>query len=896
MTQTPLPPSLAETVLRLSVRDPEWREAVLGDLREEHAVVSAQRGAAAARRWYWRQALPLAVRFAASRVLPSLRPARRRLSVADIESTAGFGAGWGCELRHAWRSLSQRPALTAVIAVTLGVVLAANAVIFTLADALYLRPFRFPDVGRLVMVASDARDGGQFLDKESVAPADYLDWVTSVSSLDAIAAAEWWDPNFSGVDTPERLAGFRVSPGFFEVVSARPYMGRTFTADDGRWGAHRKALLSYRLWQRQFASRADVIGTTLRLNAESYEVVGVMPPGFAIPHGADVWAPIAFDGAGWAERTRGFLMVFGRLAAGRSMADAQGEMQALVARQAAAHPQTNRDRKVTVMTFARGLGDDVLGVLVAIWQAAAVLLLLVGCANIANLLLARGTERQPEFAVRLALGAGRARLVGQLLLEGACYAVLGVLLGTVFTAVAMRASRDVIPASVVRFVPGLDYLRVDATTFAVMSLLGAVATIACALLPALQSSRSARETAAFGAARTSTASSGPQRVRSLLASAQVAFTVALVVAAALIVSAIERVTTGELGFDMQGLMTAQLTLPARQYDAPERRRAFAADVMARLAASPAIAGVAASSAPPFTGAGIRAFAAEGSDVLPTAQREVMFERVTPEYLSVMRIALVSGRDVTGADREGTEAVALVSRSLAAREWPGRDPIGRRFRLGDDPTWLSVIGVVSEVTHDPVVVTHGTVYRPFAQDPTADLVFVARAKGHPEGVAGDMRAAVRAVDPDLPIHALQTMRAANGDRVAGLAYFARVLAAMSVVALILAVTGVYSLVAYLAARHTREMGVRVALGATRAQVTRLGALRAAHVAVTGSLMGAVLAFGVGRLMQSALFGLVTPRPTIIVAVVATLVATTMAAGYLPSRKAATRDPWQSLRAD
>lgn len=892
------PPSTAERLLRATIRDAEWRDAVSGDLREEFAALARTSGAATARRWYWRQTLPLALRFVAGRIVPALTPSRRRrLAVAELEATSALGAGWSREVRHAWRALLQRPALSAVIVLTLGVVLAANAVIFTLADALYLRPFRFPDVNRLVMIASDKIAETPFLDKESVTPADFRDWTTAVTTVQGLAAAAWWDPNFSGVDIPEQVPGFLVSPGFFELLGARPYLGRTFTAEDGVFEAHRKAVLSYKFWQRQFAGAPSVLGTTIRLDGESYEVVGVMPPRFTIPMGADVWAPLAFDAAGWAERKRGTLMTFGRLSPGQTIASAQGELQAIVAQQAAAHPDTNKSRPVTVVSFTRGLGDELVGPIVGIWQAAALVLLLIGCANVANLLLARGTERQPELAVRLALGASRVRLVGQLLIEGLCLSVLGVVLGIGLTAAAMVSSRTFIPPDIVRFVPGMDFLRVDAMTFAVMALLGVLATMAFSLLPALQSSRTAGEASALAAQRVSTAPAGRQWTRSLLAGAQVAFTVALVVAASLIVRGVDRVTNGRLGFDKHGVLAARMALAPRPYQDAEKRRQFVQSLIDRLRAAPAVSAVAVSSSLPFTGiSAIRPFLAEGRDVEPTARRQVPMERVTPDYLKVMRMTLVGGRELRESDRADAPAVALVSRLIAEREWPGQDAVGRRFQFGDDPGWIQVVGIVEDVTHDPIVSARGMIYRPYAQDPTFSFSLVTRTAGDPLAITRDVRGAVRALDPDQPIQQMLSMPDLNAQRLAGIDYFAKVLTVMSGVALILALTGVYSLVAYLAARRSREIGVRIALGATRRQVTWLSTTRAARIAAGGVVVGAVLAFAVSRLMQTALVGFVSASPVAIGLAVAVLAAMTIAAGYLPARRAAGQDPWQALRTE
>ena len=904
MTPSPstpvIPPDWAERLLRAAVRDADWRDAVSGDLREEFAAVASRAGYLAARRWYWRQALPLAARFAAGRIVPALTPPRRRrLAVADIERTSRLGSGWSRELRHAWRALWQRPALSAVIVGTLAVALAANAVIFNLADALYLRPFRFAEVDRLIVVASDTGAGKPYFDRESVAAADFRDWRRTLTTVSHLAALEWWDPNFSGVERPESLHGFLVTPGYFELLGVQPLFGRTFTDDDGRPHATRTVILSHALWLRRFNADPGIVGTTLRLDGTPHEVVGVMPPRFVVPYGSDVWAPIAYDDAAWADRKRDYLLTFGRLADGQTLESARAELEAVVARQAVEFPETNRNRQVTVVSFSRGLGDDAVGPFVAIWQAAAVLLLLIACANVANLLLARGTERQPEFAIRLALGASRLRLALQLLIEGVCLAVLGVAVGTGLASAAITLSRGFLPETVVRFVPGYEYLKLDLATFAAMAALGALATIVFSLVPAVQAARGGPTAPAMSQARASTAPPGRQWLRSLLAGAQVALTIALVVAAALIVGALNRAAYGATGFDRRNLITAQLTLPEAPYKDLDRRRQFTAVVLDRLRALPSVTEAGAATVLPYTNlAASRTLFVEGRPIDDTAPaRTVDLQRASPDYLETLRIPVLRGRGLTAGDGAGAPPVALVSQRLADQYFPGDDPIGRRIRVGDDATWITIVGVTGDIVQDWFLGRiNPTVYRPLEQDPTLRVMFAARTTGDPLQLAADVQRAVVAADPDQPIEVLASMDEVVRNKVAGINYFAQALTLMSGIALVLALTGMYSLMAYLASRRTREIGVRVALGATRRQVTWLTASRAGRIALGGAAAGVALAVALGQVMQSALFGLITPSALTIAASALTLVVVTVAAGYLPARRAAAQDPWQALRTE
>ena len=897
MTTPIAPPSFAERLLRASVVDADWRESITGDLREEFAAVAAARGATGARRWYWRQVLPLTLRFLAARVVPSAAPARRRVSVADLERTERAGTAWTQEFRHGWRALTKRPALTITIAGTLGVALAANAVVFNLADALYLRPFRFPDVDRLVLVVADTVGTKLYIDRESVAPADFRDFSRQATSVTQMVAAEWWDPNLSGMDLPEQVPGFKVGPGYFELLGVQPLIGRTFTADEALPEANHRVVLSHAFWVRQFASDPGILGRTVRLDGEAHEVIGVMPPRFAIPFGADVWAPLAYDEATWAQRERGYLMVTGRLAPGHTVATADGELRQLAVRLSAEHPETNRERPASVVSFTRGMGDEGVGPVVAIWQAAALLLLLVACANIANLLLARGTERQPEFAVRLALGAGRGRLVRQLLVEGVLLATAGLTLGGALTAVAMQFTRDFLPANIVRFVPGYGYIGVDVVTLAAMAGLGAAATVLFSLVPALTVTASATASSALGAVRSTTGAPGRQWLRSALAGGQVALALALAVAATLINGAVDSAVNGALGFDKRGLATARLTLPERPYQSLERRRQFVTDVLERMRGLPGVSNAAAVSSLPYgTSTSSRPFSPEGA-AEDARRRDVSFQRVTPGYFATLGVPIVAGRGLEDSDREDGLQVAVVSRRLVEHYWPDVDPLGRRFRLSNDGPWITVVGVSADVLQQWFTGrTEPTVYRPMRQDPGLGMAIVVRTAAPPEALLPEMRRAIAAVDPDQPVQAAMTMDEVIAERVAGIDYFATILSAMTAIALALALTGIYSLMAFLASRRTREIGVRIALGATAGQVQWLAAERALLIVGGGIAAGGSLAFALSRVMQSALFGLVTPDIPTIAGTIAVLAIVTVVAGYLPGRRAAAQDPWQALRAE
>jgi putative ABC transport system permease protein len=888
------PPAAAERLLRAAVRDPEWRDAVLGDLAEEFTGLIRRRGPDFARRWYWRQALVLSCRFTTARVVPLAAPRRTRqmLEVAD-EGLSGWT--WVSDARYALRALRARPSLSVAIVATLALALAANATIFNLADALYLRPFRFAGVDRLVVVAS-APERDPLADRSSVAPADYRDWVRESTTLTDFAAADFWDPNLSDVDQPEQLAGFRVTPGFFRAIRTEPLIGRTFADEEATPGRDRRVVLSHALWVRRFGADSTLVGRTVRLNGEPHEVVGILRPGPAVPYGAELWAPLAPTDEEWLERRRGFLLVIARLADGQTLGSARAEIGAIVARQRQRFPDTHATREVSVVSFTRALSDGGSGPFLAIWQAASILLLLIACANIANLLMARGTERQHEFAVRLALGARRWRLALQVMVEGAWLAVFSIAIALPLAAAGVAGLRRGLPPSVIRWVAGYEFMKLDLAVLLITAALGAAATMLFSLLPALQASRAAVSDTLRQSGRTATVSRGRRWLGTALAAGQVALTLALVVASALILGAVDNAVNGALGFEKRGVMTARLNLPDTPYAEQERRRQFVTTVLDRLRGMPAIDALGVVSFLPYAGGSAsRPIYPEGVELAPAEVRQADFQRVTPGYFETMKIPLLEGRGLTEADRSEGRQVTVVSRSFADRYWPGDSPLGRRFRMATDGPWFEVVGVSGDILHGWFMnQRRPTFYRPVAQDAGLSLAFVVRASGNPLDLAGELRRAIMAADPDQPILELRSMEQVVADSVGGINYLAKALAAMGGLALVLALMGVYSLVAYVAARRTQEFGVRMALGATRWQVIRLNVHQALVITGLGLAMGTGFALVLGRVMASALFGLVSLELLPLAVMTVVLGLTALAAGFLPARRAANLDPTEALR--
>jgi len=886
------PPLLAERALVFAIGDTEWADAIAGDLREEFVEMTKRHGASYARRWYWAQAMGVA----AHRLTARVRRPRRAPAMLEPDppdTRAGILTRVAHDLRGAWRSLRHQPALSATVVIVLGLALAANATIFAIADAIVLRPFRYPGVDRAVLVVSDAN--GPFFDRTSVAPGDYVDWRDEAGGvLDRLAAIEWWEPQYLLDGPPQQLTGFKVSPGLFEIMGEAPLLGRTLSAGD--LSQVPPAVIGFEFWRRQFGGRADVLGTRLRLDGVVHEVVGVMPASFTVPFGADVWAPLELAPEARAERRRQYLAVIGRRADGVTIAQVQQRLDTILADQRRAFPDTHGKRTVTAFDYVAGSRDPGAAPFIAIWQIAAVVLLVVACANVANLLLARNSEREREFSVRLALGASAARLAWQLLIEGLLLAGTAAALAVPLASIALGLTRSAFPASVIRFVPGFAHLAIEPRTFAATTALAAAAVLLFAVTPALRASRQ-NVTAGLRIGGRLTDGVGRQRGRAVLACAQLALTLALLVAAGLSLRALYRVTEGPLGFDSTNVLVGRVSLSGERYADPEPRRRIVERVLARLDALPAVTRSAVTSILPYSGEDSQSrFWREDVPPREADASRVGGRSVTPPFFAALGIPLVSGRLLHASDRADATPVAVVSQSMAERFWPNQ-PLGKRFRTAPDGPLIEVVGIVGDVAQhwlvDPIRPSY---YRPVAQQPPATVHIILRTVTDPVQLSASLRAAVQAEDAELPVVGIRTMEGVIEDQTVGLRFAGRTLGVIAVVSGVLASVGIYSLMAFLFGRRTREMGVRMALGATRGDVIRLACRQALRLTLAGVAVGLVLAFFVGRGLESAMFGVITTSPALVAGVAALLTAIGLLASYVPARRVSRVEPTIALRAE
>lgn len=874
--QTPrMPPALAEWLLARALPRPGERDMVLGDLHEQFAA----RG----RRWYWRQALGIS-----AHALLRRPPAPEPKPAGDL-----FMRIFLKDVVYAWRSLLKRPLLTITVIATLALGLGANAAIFNLIDRLVLRPFPALDPDNVVMIA----ETGPRLEykRETTSPANFLDWRNTADTVTHMSAILWWDANLFERSEPERLQGSQVSAGFFDALGIRPTLGRGFVRDDETFGRHYVVVLSDALWKRRFDADPAIVGRSVIVDGVPYHVIGVAPPRFAFPDGSEIWTPLAFDPKQAPRRDSRYLTVIARIQANRTFEDVESQMGVISTRLAQEYPDANRDHGSRVYTLTRGMMDEGSGPLLSLWQASAFIVLLIACANIANLMLARAAERRREMAVRVALGASRLRVVRELLTESALLSLLAVPAALGFAWICLHFMKISMPARILRFVPGFETLGPDLRLLWFTLALALVTAAIFGLLPAIQAARARVSEALKEGGRSAT---GRQLLRRTIVVVQMSIALPLLVAAALGVIGTNRFLNGPQGYDRDGLLTMKLVLPERTYPDDDVRRRFVERAVEALQAVPGVNLAAAANALPAGGSNSsRGIEIDGHPApdprnLPTVDNRT----VTPAYFDAMRIPITRGRAFTQADRDGAEVVAIVSESMAKKFWPNEDPVGRRLRLPKGP-WITVVGISGDIIQDwfnrrfvP------TMYRPMAQVPTDYFGLAVRTPGDPMAIAGAVRQALLRVDPQQPVFEMMSMRDLLRERTIGLQYLAAIMTVFGGLALFLAVVGLYAVIAYLVAQRRQEIGLRIALGASRRDVIRLTVGQALKLTLLGGAIGLAISIGLTRVMEQAMLGIASGDARVLAAFAGVLVGAGLVAGYLPARRAAAIDPMIALRAE
>ena len=799
------------------------------------------------------------------------------------------------DLRYAARMQRKNPGFTIVAIIALALGIGANTAIFSVVNTVLLRPLPYKDPERLVMVWEDASRAGY--PRDTPTAANFIDWRNQSTLFEGMAAMAEESFNLTGAGDPERLKGRRVSADFFPLLGVEPLIGRVFSAAEDQPGAQRVVVLSYTLWQRRFGGDNGIIGNTVNLHSQPHVVVGVMPARFQFPSVDDeVWTPIAFTAEEAANRDRHYLQVVGRLKPGVTLEQAQTEMNTIAARLQQQYPQSNTDLGAAVTSLHEQTVGDIRPALLILLGAVG-LVLLIACANVANLLLARAAVRQKEIAVRVALGARRWRLVRQFLTESVLLATLGGLVGLGIAYGGLIVLRAFIPENISQ----AKQVSIDLKVLGFTLLVSTVTGVIFGLAPALQAARfNQTETLKEGGRDSATGSSG-KRIRGLLVMAEVAVSLVLLIGAGLLINSFLRLRNVDPGFRTDNLLTMKMVLPDSKYDEFARRTAFFADLIQRVEALPGVKSVAVTSNLPLYRQGNSiGITIEGKPAPPPGQELIVVTRmISRGYFDTMGIPLLSGTGFTDQETVTTPRVAVISETMARRFWPGEDPIGKRLatgRIQRPEDWTQVIGVVKDVRQFELTVDpKPQMYLPYRQRgffSPEDLVV--KTDVDPASMAATVRNAVWEIDKDQPVSNIRTMEEILLDSIARQRFSMLLLAIFAGVALLLAAVGIYGVMSYSVAQRTHEIGIRMALGAQTGAVLKLAVGYGLKLVIAGVAIGLVAAFALTRVMSTLLYGVTATDPTTFALISLLLVGVAALASYIPARRATKVDPMIALR--
>jgi putative ABC transport system permease protein len=796
------------------------------------------------------------------------------------------------------RRLRKSPGFTVVAILTLALGIGASTSIFSVVNAVLLQHLPYPDPGRLAMIwGTNTRRG---VNQTPVSPGDFFEWKQKNTVFQDIAPSYDNQMTLTGVGNPQFLFGYAFSANYFSILGVSPELGRTFSAEEDRPGAPKVVVLSDKLWRATFLADPGILGRAITLNGEPYTVIGVMPAAFDFPTKVQIWMPIALPQSAVGDYQHRYIRVMGRLKQGMSDEQAQTQMTALALQMGAEHPVTDTGNGVNIKPLRRQLAGDVQTPLLVLLGAVG-FVLLIACANVASLLLARATTRHKEIAACAALGASRARLLRQFLTESLLLSLGGGALGIALALSCTKFLVSIFPNDIANLsIPQVESIPTNVPVL----LFALAATLLTGLLfgvvPAMQSARANAADVLKESSRGATAGTRSARLRRLFVVAQIALSLVLLAGAGLLIESFERVARGSLGFQPDHVLGVEVFLAANHYppNQPDKQRAFVRDVLERMKSLPGVVSVGTANTLPLTGFwGETDFYLEGRPIpkpgeVPNADNRF----ITPGYFSTLRIPLLGGRDFTAADRDGGRRVAIVDETLA-RRYLGGSPVGKRLNLGtpEKPEWWDVVGEVDNVKafglERPDL---PTVYRPFEQHPWALLAFTIRTAGDPTALLKSAEQAVWDVDQDQPIFKSLLMDTLAIQSVALRRVSTLLLAGFATLALVLAAIGIYGVMAYSVARRTHEIGTRMALGAQPKDVLRLVLGEGARLTVFGIIVGVLAALALTRLMASFLFDISARDPFTFAAVVVLLTLIALAACYIPARRAMCIDPMVALK--
>lgn len=800
-------------------------------------------------------------------------------------------------IRQGARSLGKSPgfAVTAVLTMALGI--GVTTAIFSVCDALLWKPVPLPHIDSLLMVMQgDPNDPSNW---DSATPGDVEDIRTENRTLDSLASWQEGLANLSGKQAPDRVFQAIVNANFFGVIGVHPVRGRAFQPGEDRPGRQREVILSDGLWRSRFGAASGIVGQTVRLDDQTYTVVGVMPASFDFPVATQVWTPLALTPAQRTSRSSQTLQTIARLKPGSTTRQATADIDGIAARLQKTYPDTNNKRRFVVGPAIKFIIDQETQQYLIMLLGSVSFVLLIACANVANLQFARATGRLREVALRRALGAGRFTVIAQLVTENILLSLLGAAFGLLVAQWGLVTMRSAMPAEIQRYIVGWKDMHLDGR--ALLFTLGAalISGILAGLAPAWQCSQPNLTDALREGGRSSSLGKSRLRLRNFLVAAEVAMAVVLLVGAGLMVRGFQALVQNGEALEPSTLLTLRLAITDQKYRENYQVAGFYRQVIERIQALPGVRSAAAVTALPYSDhSSGRDFTIEGRQTEPGNHPNGMYQVTSPEYFQTLHVPLRAGRLLGEGDGPESPPVVLISERMALRWWTKAAPIGQRIKIGDPDSknpWMTIVGIVGDMPHNPYErEPRRAIYVPYQQAPALWMDIGVRTTGDPLRLASAVTAAIHAIDPEQPITEMQTMQKSIHNRAIGLNYMAALMGVLGGIALLLSAVGVYGVMAYLVSEQTREIGIRMALGAQRQTVLQMIFRRGLLTAGTGLAIGLPLAYLLARLMASLVYGVTTTDAATFVGIPLILIASTTLAIYLPARRAMKIDPVVALR--
>jgi len=798
------------------------------------------------------------------------------------------------DVRFGWRMLAKSPSFTTVAILTLALGIGINTAIFSAVNSVLLRPLPYKTPDRLAMLWNDNHRLG--LHEDLTSYANFADWRSTSRSFEDMAALTETGADVTGVDEPYEVHGWLVGANAFSILGVMPQIGRTFTRQEEVRGRSHVVILSDALWRKRFGADPNAIGKTMIMDGDPFVIVGVMPAGFQFPDKrVEIWQPLAVSDQTKANRGGLFLYVLGKLKPGVSMEQARAEMNLIGDNLARQYPITNKGFGIWVVPLLNQVVGNLRTGLLALFAAVG-FVLLIACANVANLFLARGAGREREIALRAALGAGRGRLIQQLLTESFVFAIPAGIVGLSVAYLGLDALIGMAPVNM----PRLEEIAIDGRVLAFTVGVSLASALVFGLLPALRISRTDLNEALREGGRSMAGGLRASYARSSLLIAEVALSMVLLAGAGLMIRSLIQLRTTNPGFDVSSVLTMELSAPYGTYSKGAEIRAMYGRVVDRLKSIGAVRSVGLTtgiflSATPNSGI----FTVEGKPLPPIEQSvEATLDSVDPGYFRTLRVPLLRGRFFDERDQPDSTPVALVNDTMARQFWPGEDPIGKRFHFGrgnDNPRWLTVVGVVSDMRRQGLdKKARVETFEPLAQQVRSDLTLVVRTPDDPMKLAGVIQSELRTLEKSLVIQQIRTLDDQMSESLAQRRFQTWLLGLFSAIALVLAAIGIYGVMYHSVTQRMHEFGVRVALGASASNVLRIVLGEAAMLVTIGAVIGTVAALALTRLLASLLFGVSASDPATYVGVFLVLMASALIASYLPARRATKVDPMVALR--